>query len=59
MEKNIHPWLGEQELTVPDCIASTMEVPVIDDWVLSTVHMWVIRFDKQEARRLIESKITL
>ena len=36
-----------------------MEVPVIDDWVLSTVHIWVIRFDKQEARRLIESKITL
>ena len=33
-------------------------VVVIEDWVLSTVHMWVVKFDKQAARRLIESKIT-
>ena len=33
-------------------------VVVIEDWVLATVHMWVVKLDKQEARRLIETKIT-
>ena len=34
-------------------------VVVVDDWVLATVHMWVIKLDKVEARRLIESHIPL
>ena len=32
-------------------------VAVIDDWVLSTVHMWVMRLSKAETRRLIEANI--
>ena len=31
---------------------------MIEDWVLATVHMWILKFDKVETRRLIETKIS-
>ena len=36
-----------------------MVVPVIDDWVLASVHIWVMKLSKEDARRLIVTNIPL
>ena len=35
-----------------------MAMVVIEDWVLSTVHMWILKFNKEGAQRLLVEKIS-